>query len=99
MPASGCFTEEVVREVSEPAQSQAFQTAISSGLLYVVQLTDPSELTVYAELIEILGIGEAASLTLEQCRGWLMASDERKKFYRETTARLGQVACSTQQAF
>ena len=46
-----------------------------------------------------LRIGEAASLTLEQCRGWLMASDERKKFYRETTARLGQVACSTPQAF
>ena len=38
--------EEVVKEVREPAQSQAVQTAISSGLLQVVQLTDPSELTV-----------------------------------------------------
>jgi hypothetical protein len=46
-------------------------------------------LTVYAELIQILGIGEAACLTLAQCRGWLIASDEKKKFYRETTARLG----------
>jgi predicted nucleic acid-binding protein len=36
--------EEVVKEVREPAQSQAVQTAISSGLLQVVQLTDPSEL-------------------------------------------------------
>jgi predicted nucleic acid-binding protein len=81
--------EEVVKEVREPAQSQAVQTAISSGLLQVVQLTDPSELKVYADLIQILGIGEAACLTLAQCRGWLIASDERKKFYRETTARLG----------
>jgi len=81
--------EELVKEVRAPAQSQAVQTAISSGLLQVVQLTDPSELTVYAELIQILGIGEAACLTLAQCRGWLIASDERKKFYRETTARLG----------
>jgi hypothetical protein len=46
-------------------------------------------LGVYADLIQILGIGEAACLTLAQCRSWLIASDERRKFYRETTARLG----------
>lgn len=88
-PYSFVVPEEVVKEVKEPAQAQAVQTAISSGYLRVVQLTDPSELSVYAELIQILGIGEAACLTLAQCRSWLIASDERRKFYRETTARLG----------
>src|SRR5579859_6322427 len=63
-PYSFVVPEEVVKEVREPAQSQAVQTAISLGFLRVVQLIDPSELTVYADLIQILGIGEAACLTL-----------------------------------
>ena len=48
------------------------------------------ELTIYVELIQILGIGEAACLSLAQCRNWLIASDEQKKFSRETTARPGR---------
>jgi predicted nucleic acid-binding protein len=81
--------EEVVKEVSEPNQANALQTAISSGLLVEVQLADPAELKVYADLIQILGSGEAACLSLAQCRHWLIASDEKKKFRRETLARLG----------
>ena len=81
--------EEVVKEVSEPNQANALQTAISSGLLVEVQLTDPAELKVYADLIQILGSGEAACLSLAQCRHWLIASDEKKKFSRETLERLG----------
>jgi hypothetical protein len=54
-----------------------------------VQLADPAELKVYADLIQILGSGEAACLSLAQCRHWLIASDEKKKFRRETLARLG----------
>jgi predicted nucleic acid-binding protein len=44
---------------------------------------------VYADLIQILGSGEAACLSLAECRQWLIASDEKKKFRRETLARLG----------
>jgi predicted nucleic acid-binding protein len=88
-PYSFVVPEQVVKEVKEPAQSQAVQTAIFSGLLQLVQLTDSSELRIYADLIQMLGIGEAACLTLAQCRSWLIASDERRKFYRETIARLG----------
>jgi hypothetical protein len=44
---------------------------------------------VYAELIQILGSGEAACLSLAECRQWFIASDEMKKFRRETLARLG----------
>ena len=81
--------EEVLQEVKEPAQFEAVRGAIVSGFLQVVQLTNPSELRVYADLVQFLGIGEAACLTLAQCRSWLIASDERRKFYQETTARLG----------
>jgi predicted nucleic acid-binding protein len=86
---SFAIPEEVVKEVREPNQANALQTAISSGLLVEVQLADPAELKVYADLIQILGSGEAACLSLAQCRQWLIASDEKKKFRRETLARLG----------
>src|SRR5271154_1251844 len=88
-PYSFVVPEGVVKEVREPLQAQALHTAMSSGLLSEVQLADPAELKVYAELIQILGSGEAACLSLAQCRHWLIASDEKKKFRRETLARLG----------
>ena len=88
-PYSFVVPEEVVKEVREPQQAHALQTAMSSGLLLEVQLADPAELKVYADLIQILGSGEAACLSLAQCRQWLIASDEKKKFRRETLARLG----------
>lgn len=88
-PYSFVVPEEVVKEVKEPQQAQALQTAKSSGLLIEVQLADPAELKVYADLIQILGSGEAACLSLAQCRHWLIASDEKKKFRRETLVRLG----------
>jgi predicted nucleic acid-binding protein len=88
-PYSFVVPEEVVKEVRDPQQAQALRTAMSSGLLSEVQLADPAELKVYADLIQILGSGEAACLSLAQCRHWLIASDEKKKFRRETLARLG----------
>jgi len=88
-PYSFVVPEQVVREVREPAQAAAIQTAVASGLLQEVQLTGISELIVYAELVQTLGTGEAACLSLAQCRNWLVASDEKRKFYRETTGRLG----------
>jgi predicted nucleic acid-binding protein len=88
-PYSFVVPEEVVKEVRESDQAQALQTAISSGLLLEVQLANPAELKVFAELIQTLGVGEAACLSLAECRQWLIASDEKKKFRRETLARLG----------
>ena len=81
--------EEVVKEVSDPRQRQALEEALSCGVLQVVQLTDPAELTAYAQLITFLGNGEAACLSFAEYRNWLIASDEKKKFRREALARLG----------
>jgi predicted nucleic acid-binding protein len=88
-PYSFVIPEEVVREVKAPDQAKAVQAAVSSGVLQVIQLTDPAELTVYAGLIQIPGVGEAACLGLAQSRNWLIASDEKRKFRREMTSRLG----------
>src|SRR5690242_3099869 len=78
--------EEVVKEVSDPRQRQALEEALSCGVLQVVQLTDPAELTAYAQLITFLGSGEAACLSLAEYRNWLIASDEKRKFRREALA-------------
>jgi predicted nucleic acid-binding protein len=88
-PYSFVVPEQVVCEVTEPLQRAAVGMAIASGWLEQVRLTKIGELTVYAELIQTLGAGEAACLSLAQCRNWVIASDEKRKFYRETTARLG----------
>ena len=88
-PYSFVVPEEVVKEVKEAAQAQALRDAISAELLKEVQLTSISELTVYAELVQTVGIGEAACLSLAECRNWLIASDEKRKFHQETVRRLG----------
>jgi predicted nucleic acid-binding protein len=88
-PYSFVVPEQVIKEVTDLAQTAAIQTAIASGVLQEVKLTDLSELAIYAELVQTLGTGEAACLALAQCRSWFIASDEKRKFYRETVARLG----------
>jgi predicted nucleic acid-binding protein len=88
-PYSFVVPEGVAKEVKDPSQAEASQTATSSGLLQEVQLMDPAELTVYADLTQILGSGEEACLSLAQCRQWLIASDEKRKFRRDTLVRLG----------
>jgi predicted nucleic acid-binding protein len=81
--------EQVIREVRDPHQRAAIEAAIAAGLAEEIHLVEIAELTVYAELIQTLGSGEAACLSLAQCRNWFIASDEKRRFYRETTARLG----------
>jgi predicted nucleic acid-binding protein len=53
-------------------------------------LEDIAELTTYAELRRVMGKGEAACLALAEARGWIVASDEKKRFRREVIARLGE---------
>ena len=88
-PYSFVIPEQVVKEVKDPAQAAAIEAAISSGMLEEIQLTAIGELTIYGELVQIMGIGEAACLSLAQSRGWLIASDEKKKFQKETLTRRG----------
>lgn len=89
-PFSFVVPQEVVKEITNVAQSELVKGAISSGSLREVQLDSIPELRIYAQLVRTLGSGEAACLALAESRGWLIASDEKRKFYREAMVRLGQ---------
>ncbi|MEW5980102.1 MAG: hypothetical protein AB1898_30275 [Acidobacteriota bacterium] len=81
---------EVVQEITEATQAAALRTALDQGLLREVSLVEIAALSFYAELVATLGKGEAACLSLAVTKGWMIASDERKKFRREVLARLRQ---------
>jgi len=75
-------TEQVVEEVSYPSQAAALKAAVSAGHLRVETNSDPAEQTLYAELRARMGKGEAASLAMAACRGWMLASDDRGRAFR-----------------
>ena len=89
-PFSFVVPQEVVKEITNVTQSELVLGAINSGSLKEVQLDSIPELRIYAQLVRTLGSGEAACLALAESRGWLVASDEKRKFYREAMVRLGQ---------
>ena len=81
--------EDVVAEITDPVQREQLDRAIANQQLRVETVTDPEDLVQYAELRRTLGRGEAACIVLAARHGWLVASDEKGKFQREMTARLG----------
>lgn len=64
--------------------------AIAQGWLAKESINTPAELKVFVDPSRILGVGEAACLALAQAREWLVASDERRTFFREARSRLGE---------
>lgn len=81
--------EDVMAEITDPVQRQALDAAVAAGQLQREAITAPAELADYAELRGGLGKGETACLALAASRGWLVASDEKRRFRREALARLG----------
>ena len=56
--------EEVVGEITDPQQAAALQTAFAENHLKRDSLTDLDALALFAELVQMMGRGEAASLAL-----------------------------------
>ncbi|MGE4096292.1 MAG: hypothetical protein AB7G75_36290 [Candidatus Binatia bacterium] len=81
---------EVVAEITDPAQREQLEAALTRGELRTIILEDIAEITIYAELRRLMGKGEAACLALAEVRGWIVASDEKRRFRREVRARLGE---------
>jgi predicted nucleic acid-binding protein len=79
----------VVSEITDPAQRAALEAAINIGSVRPETITAAAELARYAQLRQVVGKGEAACLALAESRGWLVASDERRRFRREVLASLG----------
>ena len=80
---------DVIAEVKRAEQKQQIEAALASGFLRAEQLTEMAELALFAELRQLMGAGEAASLALACSKGWAVASDEKRAFRREALARLG----------
>ena len=90
LPGYECVVpEEVVAEITNPAQRQELDVAISNGYLRVETITDFDDLVEYAELRRTLGRGEAACLVLARRHGWLVASDEKGRLPRAASPRIG----------
>ncbi len=80
---------EVVEEVTDPQQAAAMANALGNGFIRCEPLTEIPALSLYAELATMLGKGEAACLSLAVTKGWMIASDEKRRFRREVLARIG----------
>lgn len=80
---------EVLGELTDPAQTAGVHACIANGALSVVAFETTADLATYAALRRIMGQGEAASLALAEHRNFAIASDEKRVFRREATARLG----------
>lgn len=81
--------EYVREEIKIPEQRTTLDAAVSEGWLKIEVLDDLGAITVFTELIAHVGRGEAACIAIAAQKGWLIASDEKKRFLREATARVG----------
>lgn len=80
----------VVAEVSFDDQRAQLTAAVAAGAVSLCPLTDMSGLSLFAQFRTVMGAGEAACLALAEVNGWHVASDEKRRFRREVTARLGK---------
>lgn len=83
-------TEHVRAEIHDPLQAAIVKAAIDDGRIEEVTITDPGELLIFAELNAVLGRGESASIAVAEVRGWIVATDERRRALREIERRLSQ---------
>ncbi|MEB2312416.1 MAG: hypothetical protein OZ921_08525 [Sorangiineae bacterium] len=81
--------EHVREEITIPEQRTTLDAAVSEGWLKIEIIDDLEAITVFAELIEHIGRGEAACIAVAAQKGWFIASDEKKRFHREAIARVG----------
>ncbi len=83
-------TEHVRREVRYPDQAAELAKALTEGDIDEIQLTDPVELSLFAELNAVLGRGESAAIAVAANRNWVIAMDELGRARREVYERVGR---------
>jgi predicted nucleic acid-binding protein len=82
-----CAPGEVLAEVIR--ERTRVEDALRCGDLRGLLLEETGELALFADLRQIMGMGEAACLAMAVHRNALIASDEKRTFKREAEARLG----------
>ena len=80
----------VVAEVTDPQQAAVLQTAFAQNHLQKDSLADLDALALFAELVQVMGRGEAASLALAVGKDWYLACDEKRVFRRKALELLGE---------
>ncbi len=80
----------VAEEITDAQHALALQTAFDEGHLRGESLTEPDALALFAELVQVMGRGEAASLALAWCKHWYLACDEKRVFRRKAVELLGE---------
>lgn len=84
------ITEHVRREVTYPEQAAELSAALTDGDMDEIQLTDPVELSLFAELNAVLDRGESAAIAVAANRNWVIATDELGRARREVYERVGR---------
>jgi predicted nucleic acid-binding protein len=80
--------EHVREEITVATHRTTLDAALTAGWLKIEVIDDIGAITVFTELIARIGRGEAACIAIAAQKGWLIASDEKKRFLREATARV-----------
>lgn len=81
--------EEVINEITEPAQQAEVESALAQGLIARTVIDSIEALALFGTLRDLMGRGEAACLALAATQGWIIASDEKRRFRREVLERIG----------
>ena len=81
--------EHVREEIKTPEHRKALDSALAGGLFRIASITEPEDIALFADLTVHLGRGEVACLVLAIRHGWMVASDEKRRFRREATSRIG----------
>lgn len=84
-----CAPPEVLGEVLNEPGKTLVGRCLGDSHLRELPFSMVGELTLFTQLSRIMGMGEAACLSIAFHRGALLASDEKRVFRREAEARLG----------
>lgn len=84
------IVDAVVEEITDEQQAAALRTAFEQNYLRKESLTERNALALFAELVQVMGRGEAASLALAAGTDWYLACDEKRVFRRKALELLGE---------
>ena len=79
----------MINEITEPAQQAEVVGALAQGLIATTVIDSIEALALFGTLRDLMGRGEAACLALAVTKGWMIASDEKRRFRREVVERIG----------
>jgi predicted nucleic acid-binding protein len=83
------IVDAVAEEIADEQHAAALQAAFDQNHLRKESLTEPDALALFAELVQVMGRGEAASLALADGKDWYLACDEKRVFRRKAVELLG----------